>query len=173
MPFPVDGGLYKHRQMLAANNSCFLQDKDRAIKNWISHSWSYTKDKVLGNKRHYHNLLEDMAEMVWEAQDGKPLFQFESSSGLPMSWNRPQNGEEDYIRYEIGHINPKLSGGNSHPNNLTFQSARCNQHIQSSLGLDEVTLYFASIPEVTDRINRVFQLHSSIAWKQKLSKLLG
>jgi len=164
MTYP-QGGLTEHRQNLKDNNNVFAEDKQRAITNWANHCWSYVKQHGKLTKKQATPILQHMAEMVWEAQNGQPLFQFDApSSGLPMSWNRPQDGELNYIRYEIGHIHPQLEGGESNPENLTFQSARCNQHIQSSLDIDEVMEYFDNISPVQVRMNKLNELHHSDEW---------
>ena len=170
MSYP--NGLNEHRLSLKNNNLCFIQDKERAINNWCKHSYEFIKTKTTFKKTEIWGTLNQMAELVWEAQEGKPLFHFLSvKNDMPMSWNRPQNGADNYIRYEIGHINPIHTGGTSHPNNLCFQSARCNQHIQSSLDIEEVILYFSSIHDVLERINRLKILHKSEEWNLLLIKL--
>ena len=164
MSFPT-GGLTEHRKNISDNKDAFVQDKDRAIANWIKHCWTYVRSHGSLSKRESTPILEEMAELVWNAQMGMPLFQFNASStGLPMSWNRPQDGELNYIRYEIGHIHPQLEGGESNPENLTFQSARCNQHIQSSLDIDEVMTYFDNVSEVKSRMNHLNDLYHSEIW---------
>ena len=172
MPFPT-GGLTEHRQNIADNTECFTQDKERAIANWSEHCWKYVKENTTDlTKKNAIVILKEMAELVWEAQGGVPLFQFEAPTGLPMSWNRPQDGELNYIRYEIGHVHPQLEGGVSNPENLTFQSARCNQHIQSSLDIDEVLVYFTSVDVVNERMANLAELHNSEHWAA-LKGMLG
>jgi len=172
MPFP-SGGLNQHRIELSVNQDRFTQDKTRTIKNWIKHARKWVSEKnPSANKKNTSIILEQMANMLWEAQGGKPLFQFDSANGLPLSWNRPQDGTVNYIRYEIGHMNPVNNGGLSNPENLCYQSARCNQHIQSSLSLDEVLeSYFQDNQEVLDRVNSVLSLHQSEEWKRLRSLL--
>jgi len=165
MTFPK-GGLTEHRQNIAANPDAFIQDKERSIANWMNHCWKYVRVNSTIKKSQASPIMREMAELVWDAQNGMPLFQFSvKSTGLPMSWNRPQDGELDYIRYEIGHVHPQLEGGLSNPENLTFQSARCNQHIQSSLDIDEVMIYFSNIDEVKDRMDNLKALHESDHWQ--------
>ncbi len=172
MSYPIDGGLNLHRLNLKNNPECFFVDKTRAKNNWCKEVWNFYKKQVSIKKRDAIILIEELSDLVWEAQGGKPLFQFDSHKGLPMSWNRPQDGELNYIRYEIGHMTPRLSGGTSHPNNLTFQSSRCNQHIQSSLDIDEVLVYFKQITEVNERYNNLIELHNSNEWNKTLGRII-
>ena len=171
MSYPKEGGLNAHRQLLTENENWNLTDQDCTVDKWIGEAWSYIREVSTISKKLATPILRKMALMVWNAQAGLPLFHFESKKGLPMSWNRPQDGGLNYIRYEIGHMTPSLSGGISHPNNLSFQSARCNQHIQSSLDMDEVLSYFESVPEVLKRIENIKKLHQSSEWIDCLTQL--
>lgn len=173
MSYP-DGGLLEHRKSLKANPLCFSQDKDRAVINWISHAWEGLKSLTSVKASIARPILERAALMVWQAQGGKPLFHFESKvSGLPMSWNRPQDGMLNYVRYEIGHMTPFDCGGSSAAENLCFQSARCNQHIQSSLPMDEIlAAYFSDNAEVLQRIANLRHLYASQEWQGLLKSVV-
>jgi len=174
MSYPA-GGLNQHRQELNGNQNRFTTDKNRAITNWVKEvrKWIRKQNNISIRNKDSTSTLTKMANMVWEAQGGKPLFQFDSADGLPLSWNRPQDGEKNYIRYDIGHMLPVNSNGDSNPENLCFQSARCNQHIQSSLPLqDVIDSYFKGNEEVLTRINSLFELHKSQEWTQ-LRGMLG
>jgi hypothetical protein len=172
MSYPTTGGLTAHRANLSANPICFSQDKERAITNWMKHCWAFVKIHSPLKKSQADSILREMAELVFDAQGGQPLFQFNmGSTGLPTAWNRPQDGDKDYIRYEVGHIHPQLEGGESNPENLTFQSARCNQHIQSSLDIDEVLEYFQDNEVVLQRMNSLRELHHSTHWNYLKSQL--
>ena len=167
----------EHRQNLANNPNCYTQDKKRAISKWCEHCWEYVRentkfDIVKYKKRHAMPTIKEMGELVWEAQSGVPLFHFVASDGLPMSWNIPRQGKLDYIRYETGHIEPQACGGMSNPENLTFQSGRGNQHIQSSLPLNLVlSAYFSDNDEVLNRVDNVMKLHKSDRWNELREKL--
>ncbi len=54
-------------------------------------------------------------------------------------------------------------GGSNSPENLSFQSARCNQHIQTSMNYFETTEYNCK-EEVKKRIDNLFILHKSKEW---------
>ena len=171
MSYPANGGLDGHRRSLADNPDSFSSDRDRTCQNWCNEAWKYVRVSSSLRRGETIPILRQMADMVWDAQGGRPLFQFMGNRDLPMSWNRPQDGERNYIRYEIGHLCPRLAGGDSHPNNLSFQSSRCNQHIQSSLNIGEVMVYFENVIEVQDRLNTLRSLHDSLEWNDLLSQL--
>lgn len=170
MPYPT-GGLREHREMLATNPMLFEQDKKRVLQYWTDTAWKYVGKTTDKKRSKVQPLLEEMAAMVWSAQGGKPLFQFDSVNGLPMSWNVPARGELDYISYEVGHHNPVNVGGDSHPNNLCYQSGRCNRHMQASLPLEEVEVFYQGVPEVLERIHNLRTLYQSDAWNSLLEQV--
>lgn len=160
--------LVEHRKRLNANPKAFEEHYPKARENYAKIVKGYSKKVRL-----------QMADLVWEAQGRKPLFYHESiTTGLPLVWNAPKivNSREgkhhtwndcDFFHYEIGHLVPKNSGGNDDPENLCFMSGRCNQHIQSSLPLDEVMdNYFRSNDEIKDRLSALTNLHETDEWKQ-------
>ena len=111
----------------------------------------------------------DLADMIFEAQGKKPLFQFGEDI---VAWNRPSYWNLNYIKYEIGHKLPVNAGGTSHPENLCYMSARCNQHIQSSLEMHNVLdWYFSHNDEVKNRLKNLDELYLSENWKQKLEEI--
>jgi len=172
MPYP-SRGLVEHREMIANNPLCFSQDKERAIKNWIEHAWKGVRGSATLTKSKASPILKEMALLVWEAQGGAPLFSFGRNES-PVCWNSPRYGTKNYIMYEIGHMNPISNGGTSQPENLCFQSARCNQHIQSSLPMDEVIgFYFQTNEEVKARLESLQSLHKTNLWKELKASLMS
>jgi hypothetical protein len=168
--------LNAHRQNLKSNPNCFSQDKDRAIKNMAKYIWEWARTQndsaeMKKSKKMPHILK--MCEMLWQAQEERPLLYFDSV--LPLCWNSPKDWAKcNYLKYEIGHMNPKNNGGDSNPENLCFMSARCNQHIQSALSLDEVIeAYFPSNKDVLQRIERLKTLYNSKEWLECKIKLLN
>lgn len=125
-------------------------------------------------------VCENMVDALWDAHGHQPLFNF-TMDGLPMAWNdhwwRPL-WDCDYSKvliYEIGHwMDTRNSVGvNDHPNNLSFQSARCNKHIQSSLSFKHLKAYFEgkSTLVVRERIDRIEALYQTAQWKEWLVSL--
>ena len=60
--------------------------------------------------------------------------------------------------------------GLNNPENLSFQSARCNQHIQTSMNYFETTEYNCK-EEVKHRIDNLFILHKSKEWNEILEQI--
>ena len=115
-------------------------------------------------------LLEKMGNLVFENQGNKPIYEYKDT--LPRAWNSPMKGgwEKNYIKWEIGHLQSLNQGGLNNPENLSFQSARCNQHIQSSMNYDETTEYNCK-QEIKNRINNLFILHKSKEWLKISEKI--
>jgi hypothetical protein len=160
--------LDEHRKRLNANPKVFEEHYPKARENFANMFKGYPKSVRL-----------QMADLVFDAQGRKPLFYHKSiTTGLPMVWNDPKilNLKEgkhhtwndcDFFRYEIGHKVPKNSDGKDDPENLCFMSGRCNQHIQSSLSLDEIMdNTFCFNDEIKDRVSALKNLYNSEEWKQ-------
>ncbi len=164
--------LRNHRESIKSNANSFFEDKARAFDNMTKHIWDWVKivnPNVKKNK--IKNILLEIASMIFEAQGEKPLFQFGEEI---TAWNRPADWSYNYIRYEIGHKTPMNAGGTSHPENLCFMSARCNQHIQSSLEMHNVIdWYFSNNTEVQNRINNLEELYKSDIWKEKINQIIS
>ena len=163
--------LLNHRQSIKDNKNSFIQDKERAISNMSSHIWTWVKTENPNIKKsnQIKKLLQEISILIFESQDQKPLFQFGEDI---KSWNRPIDWHYNYIRYEIGHKTPRNAGGTSHPENLCYMSARCNQHIQSSLEMHNVIeWYFSNNKEVLERMNSLKKLYESDLWKEKLAMI--
>ena len=142
--------LQNHRNALKENTDSFSYDKNRAVSNMSEHIWNWVR-KEYPNAKKTKNIIKimDLADMIFEAQGKKPLFQFGEDI---VAWNRPSYWNLNYIKYEIGHKLPVNAGGTSHPENLCYMSARCNQHIQSSLEMHNVLdWYFSHNDEVKNR----------------------
>lgn len=62
---------------------------------------------------------------------------------LPLCWNSPKDWEKDYIKYEWGHLLSRNQNAATADRieNLALYSARCNQHIQTSLDVQELMIY--------------------------------
>ena len=63
---------------------------------------------------------------------------------LPFCWNSPKDWDKDYIRYEWGHLRSRNLNGDAHQiENICLQSARCNQHVQTSMDIAEVLVWLS------------------------------
>ena len=161
--------LLKHRTNLLANDNRYIQDKSRAINQFAEKSYKYY-GSCGKNKKIIISLLKQLGELVFESQEYKPLYEYKDD--LPRAWNSPMNGgwKIDYIKWEIGHLISVNQGGLNNPENLSFQSARCNQHIQTSMNYFETTEYNCK-EEVKNRINKLFILHKKKQWTDLIGKI--
>ena len=161
--------LLQHRNNLLNNPDRYIIDKERAIKQFADTAYKYygscgVKKKLL------IPLLKQLGNLVFENQENKPIYEYQDA--LPRAWNSPMNGgwKVNYIKWEIGHLISINQGGLNNPENLSFQSARCNQHIQTSMNYYETTEYNCK-KEVTNRLDCLFVLHKSKAWCDILEKI--
>lgn len=161
--------LLQHRENLLNNPNRFIQDKERAIKQFAE--TSYKNYGPCGkNKKSVIQLLKQLGKLVFENQENTPIYEYQDI--LPRSWNSPMKGgwNLNYIKWEIGHLKSKNQGGTNEPENLSFQSARCNQHIQTSMNYFETTEYNCK-EEVKNRVDNLFILHKSKEWINILEKI--
>lgn len=118
--------------------------------------------------------LNLIINMILETQDRKPFFWINTS--LPMCWNHPWNWDMDYIKYEWGHVGPINSSPEKYNDieNLCLMSARCNNHIQSSLCMDDLLEFFEG-SRIADRIRYVLdrrqKLFASSEWRDVIACL--
>lgn len=155
--------LREHRNLLQSNPNRYEAGYQSAKDNWVRHAYSYYRDPSSNRveKRRLKEHLGLMADLTFEAQNRRPLFEIDDKC---FAWNSPRFFSDNFIRYEIGHIRPKNKGGLSIVSNLCFQSARCNQHIQSALNIDEVLFLLGHHTSVRQRIESLLSLHTSTEW---------
>ena len=161
--------LLVHRNNLLNNQNRYIQDKERAIRQFAE--VAYRHYGACGkNKKLLINLLEKLANLVFRNQGNIPIYEYQDT--LPRAWNSPMNGgwKLNYIKWEIGHLISLNQGGSNNPENLSFQSARCNQHIQTSMNFYETTEYKCK-EEVKNRIDNLFMLHKSKEWRDIIEKI--
>ena len=166
--------LLEHRKDLKANPQSYSTDIKRCYSTVVKHL------KDAGYKRitlkRAPDTIKQFVDLIFSAQDVKPYFHIDSDMGLPFCWNAPSNGgwDIDYIKYEWGHLKSRNQHGEDAHNveNLCLQSARCNQHIQSSMNVDELKDYGGKLEEVINKnsLSRA-QLFESTKWKNLLEKL--
>lgn len=167
--------LLKHRINIEENSEAYNQDMndDRLVNTLINHIRSnYINIRFDSKKK---NILKDIIRLIFLTQDNRPFFHVEGTE-LPLCWNRPKDWNINYIKYEWGHLLSKNQNHNSINNNiienLALHSARCNQHIQSSLTIQELMVYGGLI---TTRISNVLTkrrlLFESNEWKSKIDEL--
>lgn len=161
--------LLRHRKNLSNNPKRYSQDKDQAINKFAEITSNYYG--VCGkNKKIIIHLLKRLGDLVFETQEGKPLYEYEDT--LPRAWNSHDDDgwKINYIKWEIGHLISLNQGGSNNPENLSFQSARCKQEIQMHLDYFETTEYNCK-KEVQQRVNNLLNLHKSKEWNDILGKI--
>jgi hypothetical protein len=119
-------------------------------------------------------LRRDIVTSIFSTQDYKPFFWIEGT--LPFCWNDPKDWGKDYIKYQWGHLNPRsgITTGTGKVEDLCLMSARCNNHIQSSLPIADLQEYFRGsttglrIQQVLEKRTALF---ASRDWQRILSEL--
>ena len=157
-----DINLLQHRENLSNNPNRFIHDKERAIKRFAETSYK-NYGRCGKKKKLVMPLLKQLGNLVFEKQENTPIYEYQDT--LPRTWNSPMKGgwNVNYIKWEIGHLKSINQGGTNEPENLSFQSARCNQHIQTSMNYYETTEYQCK-DEVKNRIDNLYTLHKSKEW---------
>jgi hypothetical protein len=152
--------LREHRTALAANPMCFEADLPRVRETFVGHL------RRLGYRRVEKTIVAELVNHIFEAQDRRPFFYIDAT--LPYCWNGPKDWSHDYIRYEWGHLQSRNQNADADQlENLALYSARCNQHIQTSMDISEVREWLKG-SRIADRIDEVVarrtQLIQSAAW---------
>lgn len=163
--------LIDHRSRLAKNSGAYTydiyQNTIRVIKTFVPHLKKAGYSKITVSKN--HELLKEIIFLVFETQEFAPMFFIEGTQ-LPLCWNRPGDWSIDYIKYEWGHIhsinqNKEIAYDIK---NLGLYSARCNQHIQSSMDVQELMIYGGIL---ATRISNVLTKRRFLFNSQKWGKI--
>ena len=154
--------LNEHRNIMKKNKD-FLSDIERCKKTLVNHLMS------AGYYNLPENLLDKYISLIFSAQNQKPFFYYENKSGIPVVWNSPRDWDKKYYRYEWGHLHSKNQNGIGAHNieNLALLSARGNQHIQTSLDIEEVLDIFKGSKiecVVAENLAKRERLFSSDEW---------
>lgn len=159
--------LRDHRNALAANTDSYERDLPRVYKTFARHLVRF------GYRRVARPLVAEVVEMLFEAQGRRPLFYVDTP--LPFCWNAPGGWKYDYIRYEWGHLRSRNQNVDAdHLENLALCSARCNQHIQTSMDIREVREWLdgsAIARRIDEVLDRRAKLIAGPAWKDTCARL--
>lgn len=127
--------LIEHRRALAHNQDAYTYEIVHHSGRLIRTLSPHIKGSGVSVSPHKHGpSLAKAIDLLFETQDQRPIFHVEGTE-LPLCWNRPRDWDKAYIKYEWGHLRSK----NQNPSDevgladLALYSARCNQHIQSSM----------------------------------------
>lgn len=159
--------LLEHRKNIEENSDAYTKDinDDRLVGTLINHIRSnfnnvrFDIDKKI--------ILKKIIRLLFQTQDNRPFFHVEGTE-LPLCWNRPKDWDKNYIKYEWGHLLSKNQNSNENLilENLALHSARCNQHIQSSLNIQELMVYGGLIStRISNVLTKRRLLFESIEWK--------
>ncbi len=163
--------LKEHRIKLSQCEDCFGKDIERVVDTFIKHM------KSCGYYGVPDKLRKEIVSLIWEAQGKKPFYYSVSTDGLPLVWSRPADWpKHDYFRYEWGHLDSINQNGDSanYLENFALMTARGNQHIQTSLNIDEVLEFLEGSQAgntAKKNITKRQKLFSSKAWKSLKKKL--
>ncbi len=165
--------LIEHRKIINQNPDAYDTDlkNDRLVKSIINH----IRDDFFGVRfdKEKKEILKEIVFLLFEAQEHRPFFHVEGTE-LPLCWNRPSDWDINYVKYEWGHLlsQNQMTEKSSSIENIGLYSARCNQHIQSSMNIQELMVYGGLLAQ---RISNVLTnrriLFASNNWKQLIEKL--
>jgi hypothetical protein len=169
--------LIDHRKALSENAEAYtfeLRDEniERLVRSLIPHL------KIAGyqvSMSKSFEMLSTLIRLLFEAQDNRPFFHVEGTD-LPLCWNSPKDWDKDYIKYEWGHLKSRNQMPIC-PNSIEYiglYSARCNQHIQTSMHIEELMVYGGILAQ---RISNVLtsrrKLFESERWRDSVKNLTG
>ena len=162
--------LIEHRNIINENVEAYETDvsDDRLVKSIINHIREDFEGVRFDHKKKI--LLKEIVLLLFEAQEHRPFFHVEGTE-LPLCWNRPSDWDIDYIKYEWGHLlsqNQRPEKSNS-IENIGLYSARCNQHIQSSMNIQELMVYGGLLAQ---RISNVLTNRRVLFASEKWNELL-
>ena len=166
--------LIEHRRNINENPDAYEIDlrSDRLVESIINHIREDFRGVRFNQEK--RDILKKIVYLLFEAQEHRPFFHVEGTE-LPLCWNRPSDWDNiDYIKYEWGHLlsqnqRPEES---SSIENIGLYSARCNQHIQSSMNIQELMVYGGLLAQ---RISNVLTnrriLFASEKWEHLIKAL--
>jgi hypothetical protein len=154
--------LKEHRESLNNNPNAYTADLERCERTLFIRDGrtkqrrdpsisNLTESRLIKLNKTY--LSKQLIKLLFKAQNNKPFFHIEQST-LPMCWNAPKDWNKDYIKYEWGHLYSHNQLSDNYTEtfaNVCLQSARCNQHIQTSMDIDELLIYGGVLSQVIQR----------------------
>jgi len=165
--------LIDHRREIEKNKDAYTFDlkNDRLVQTFLNHiKKDYEGIRFNESKK---DILKNIILQIFQAQDNRPFFHVEGTE-LPLCWNRPADWNCNYIKYEWGHLLSKNQSVGKYNliENLGLYSARCNQHIQSSMNIQELMVYGGLIAQrISNVLTQRRKLFESNHWKELLNKI--
>ena len=166
--------LIEHRRAIAQNADAYIfeiaHNSQRLIKTLTQHIKG--TGTSISPKKHGSALAKAIT-LLFETQDQRPIFHVEGTE-LPLCWNSPRDWDKNYIKYEWGHLRSK----NQNPldsvglESMALYSARCNQHIQSSMNIEELMIYGGVLAQrISSVLTKRRVLFASIEWQNIMNEL--
>ena len=145
--------LREHREALRSNEcDPYTADLKRCEGTLVKHLKKIDIYKPLTlhriSKSDFPDVVERIVSLIFKAPKFRPFLYIKSD--LPLCWNAVPHWDKNYIVYEWGHFNSvNQNGDEAHSTeNLALHCQRGNQHIQSSMDIDELLVYGGKIEEV-------------------------
>lgn len=142
------------------------EERDKLLKTLKTHiretyiNFNYHKSECI-------ILASKFINFIFQSQDSKPMYYFENKE-FPVCWNRPKYWNLDYIKYEWGHLISRNTNDRDIDilENLSLQSGRCNNQIQSVLNTEDLLIYGGKLAErITKVLDNRKKLFNSKEWK--------
>ncbi|EPU5981199.1 hypothetical protein JKP28_20970 [Vibrio vulnificus] len=167
--------LIDHRQSLSNNSKAYVheiedENIDRLIKSLIPHLKNAGYSVSLGRSK---LILQSLIRLLFDAQENRPFFHVEGTE-LPLCWNSPKDWDKNYIKYEWGHLRSRNQAQDlAHSiENLGLYSARCNQHIQTSMNIEELMVYGGILAQrISNVLTHRRKLFESKEWQDLVGQL--
>ena len=167
--------LIEHRKALSLNPSAYSREIldgniTRLVKSIVPH---IKAAGVSVSPSRNFNKLTQVIRLLFDVQDNRPFFHVEGTE-LPLCWNSPRDWDKNYIKYEWGHLRSLNQDEDKAHNleNLGLYSARCNQHIQTSMHKEELLVYGGILAQkISNVLTARRKLFVSKEWIQLIQKL--
>lgn len=149
----------QHVKNISMNPFKYSHDLNRAINHFAKRIRS-------GKGRNKVEVSQKIVKMVFNAQGNVPLFHVAEEQ---MCWNEPWDFGLNYIKFYYGHIKSRSNGGDISPKNFVFESAQCNRQ-HGAYDIDKWVKHL-NRPEITNRFNKVLDLHNTKEFNQLIEEL--
>ncbi|MFL5241284.1 MAG: hypothetical protein ACJ8FY_04190 [Gemmataceae bacterium] len=163
--------LRAHRRHWPGIPHAYTADLPRVRETAVGHLKRFGFSRVTRSR--CPALVDQFVEAIFAAQGGRPFFHIDGP--LPFCWNAPKDWDKSYIRYEWGHLRSRNQNQDAHEiDNICLQSARCNQHVQTSMDIAEVLVWLGGssvAARVESVLERRWQLFASEEWGKLLAEL--
>jgi len=167
--------LIDHRKSLSSNLNAYGHEiRDENIERLVKSLAPHLKKAGLNvSPSKNFDELTQIIKLLFQAQDDRPFFHVEGTE-MPLCWNSPRDWDKDYIKYEWGHLRSRNQAEDrAHKlENLGLYSARCNQHIQTSMHIEELMIYGGVLAQ---RISNVLtarrKLFETQQWKNLVKEI--